>query len=360
VNALYCGDNLDIVRRHVGDETVALIYLDPPFMTNKPHNTFIVTRRGSKTEARVKAFEDNWRWSESAAGACEAIIAGGPPALSKAMQAFRLLCGEGGLLAYLTMMAPRLVEFQRALRPGGALYLHCDGAASHYLKVLLDAVFSPANFRNEIVWTMQGIGRKRRIGKFPVDTQVLLYYTKSGPHVFNEQTWTAKIAKDFKGGRFVLPRGFHRDEAGRVYWTSPRGDYTDESVERLRAEGRIHVTGRGTVRIKYFVEEDETSLSIARAVTNSWRDIHDTLRNGSERLGYPTQKPEALLERVIRASSNEGDLVLDPFCGSGTTLAVAHRLGRRWIGIDVSPLAVQLARRRLGDSAGADQLPLSP
>lgn len=351
MNTLYCSDNLEILRRQVGNEMVDLVYLDPPFKTDKAYNTTLVERRGSESESRTKVFEDTWRWDEAAAKAYEEIVESSPANVSKAMQAFRLLVGENGLLAYLTMMAARLVELLRVLRAGGALYLHCDHAASHYLKILLDAVFTPENFRNEIIWTMSGIGRKRRIRKFPVDTQVLLYYTKTGGDlVFNEQTWTERIPKEIKQGRFVLPTGYRRDEEGRVYWTSPRGDYTDESVERLKAEGRIHVTRSGKVRVKYFVAEDEAAIYIPRAVSNSWHDIPDTLRTGAERLGYPTQKPEALLERIIHSSSNEGDLVLDPFCGSGTTLVVAQRLNRRWIGIDSSPLAVSLAKHRLEES----------
>jgi site-specific DNA-methyltransferase (adenine-specific) len=347
VTKLICGDNLETLRRCVGDHTVDLVYLDPPFKTDKAYNTTLVERRGSESESRTKVFEDTWQWDEAADRAYREIVEDGPERVSKAMQAFRLLL-ENGLLAYLTMMAPRLVELHRVLRPGGALYLHCDSAASHYLKVLLDAVFGREGFRNEIVWTMAGIGRKRRIKKFPVDTQILLSFIKAGGDpVFNEQRWTERIPKVLKDGCWVLPREYRRDESGRVFWTSPRGDYSDESVERLKAEGRILVTRNGKIRVKYFVAEDEAAIYIPRAVTNSWHDIPDTLRTGAERVGYPTQKPEALLERIIRASSNEGDLVLDPFCGSGTTLVAAQRLGRRWIGIDSSPVAIDLSRRRL-------------
>jgi site-specific DNA-methyltransferase (adenine-specific) len=352
VNRIFWGDNLKILRRQVAEGTVALVYLDPPFKTDKSDNVTLVRRRGSKSESRAKLFEDTWRWDMTAARAYHEVVSGGPENVSKAVEAFRILLGGNGLLAYLTMMAPRLVELHRVLRPGGALYLHCDHAAGHYLKILLDVVFGAESFRNEIVWTMAGIGRKRRIKKFPVDTQVLLYYVKAGGQpVFNEQTWTERVAKEVKQGRFILPSGYMRDEAGRVYWTSPRGDYTDESIERLKAEGRIHVTKSGKVRVKYFVAEDEAAIYIPRAVTNSWTDIPDTLRTGAERTGFPTQKPEALLERIIRASSNEGDLVLDPFCGSGTTLVAAQRLGRRWIGTDSSPLAVSVAKQRLRETS---------
>ena len=352
MNTLYGGDNLAILRREIPDNPIALVYLDPPFKTNQSHNTFFIQRRGSKSLSRIKVFNDTWRWDRRAADAYREIVEVAAENVSRVMKALRLLVGDGSLLAYLAMMAPRLVELHRVLRPGGALYLHCDCAASHYLKVLLDAVFAPENFRNEIIWTMQGIGRKRRIQKFPVDTQVLLYYTKAGDHVFNEQTRIERIPKEFKRGCFVLPRGYRRDTLGRVYWTSPRGDYTDQSIGRLKAEGRVSVTQKGKVRVKYFVDEEETTICVRRAVTNSWHDIPDTLRTGGERLGYPTQKPEALLERIIRTSSNEGDTVLDPFCGSGTALVVAQRLHRHWIGIDTSPLAVRLAEQRLRKTFG--------
>jgi len=353
MNRLYHGDNLEVLRKHVGDGAVALAYLDPPFGTDQDYHASSGERRGSKPVAPIKAFKDTWRWDGAAAESFRQMAERGPEKVATAMQGFRMFLGESGLFAYLVMMAPRLVEVHRLLRPGGALYLHCDGAASHYLKLLLDAVFSLEDFRNEITWTMHGIGRRRRIKKFPVDTQVLLYYTKAGDSpVFNEQTWTEKIPKVFKDGCFVLPRDYRRDESGRIFWTSPRGDYTNASVARLQAQGRILVTGNGKVRVKYFADEDETTVHIPRPVTNSWDDIADTLRTGAERLGFPTQKPEALLERIIRTSSNEGDLVLDPCCGSGTTLVVAERLGRCWIGIDVSPLAVELTQQRLENASG--------
>jgi len=354
MNTLYYGDNLDVLRRHIEDESVHLVYLDPPFKTNQDYNILFAEQNGAKSSAQIKAFGDTWRWDQAAAAAYQDIVKSGPQKVSQAMLAFRLFLGESSVLAYLAMMAPRLVELHRVLVPGGALYVHCDCAASHYLKLLLDGVFGPQNFRNEITWTMRGIGRKQRIRKFPVDTQVLLYYTKPGQSVFHEQTWTERIPKQHKNGQFLLPKAYRRDEAGRVYWTSPRGDYTDESIERLRKEGRIHVTRTGKIRIKYFAKEDETSIYVARTVSNSWHDIPDILRTGAERLGYPTQKPEALLERIILASSNKGDVVLDPFCGCGTTIVAAQRLERRWIGIDITQLAVSLVKRRLSDAFGSE------
>jgi len=350
-NLLYYGDNLDILRRHIADESVDLVYLDPPFNSNASYNVLFAEQNGSRAAAQIKAFEDTWRWDEAAAKTYhEAVEAGGK--VSQALQAFRLFLGDSNLLAYLAMMAPRLVELRRVLKPTGSIHLHCDPTASHYLKLLMDGVFGAVNFKNEIVWTMRGIGRRRRISKFPTDTQTLIFYTKSGDYTFHEQIWEELIPKRYKGGELMLPPGYSRDAKGRVFWTSPRGDYTDKSIHRLESEGRIYRTSKDTVRVKYFARETDTHLVVERPVTNSWTDIPDILRTGRERLGYPTQKPEALLERIILASSDAGDVVLDPFCGCGTTIAVAQRLNRRWIGIDITHLAINLIKHRLQNAFG--------
>jgi DNA modification methylase len=350
-NTLYYGDNLDILRRYIASESVDLIYLDPPFNSNQDYNVLFHEQGGAKATAQIKAFEDTWEWNIDAARAYEEVVESGGNA-SSCLQAFRTMLGESNMMAYLAMMAPRLIELHRALASTGSIYLHCDPTASHYLKVLMDAIFEPRNFRNEITWTMRGIGRKRRISKFPTDTQRILFYTKSRVYTFNEQTWEESIAKPHKDGKFVLPSGFSRDEQKRVYWTSPRGDYTDDSVKRLEGEGRIYRTSKGNVRIKYFVQETATHILVTRPVTDSWTDIPDILRTGHERLGYPTQKPQALLARIIATSSKSGDLVLDPFCGCGTAVSVAQQMGMRWIGIDITHLAIGLIKHRLADSFG--------
>ncbi len=302
--ALYRGDNLELLRRH-DDESVDLAYLDPPF--NSSQDYALLEGVKPRARPRVAAFADTWSWDDAAAAAfADAVAAGGR--LGAAMQAFRTLAGEGDMLAYLAMMAPRLAEVRRVLRPTGSVYVHCDPTASHYLRLLLDAVFGRDAFRNEVVWRYRRWPARAR--RFQRMHDVLLFYAKTRDHQFTtlygyeslaESTLatfgTKKQVADFSSG--------HR-----------KPGLTDE-----RSPGPPL--------------SDVWNVGIIAPI-------------GRERLGWPTQKPEALLERVVRASSREGDVVLDPFCGSGTTLAVAERLGRRWIGIDVSDVAIALAEKRLG------------
>jgi len=307
VNQLYYGDNLDILRRYIKDETVDLIYLDPPFNSKATYNVLFGERNGSQAAAQIKAFDDTWTWDESAARAYqETVEAGGK--VSQAMQAFRMFLGDSNMLAYLAMMAPRLVELRRVLKPTGSIYLHCDPTASHYLKMLMDAAFGVGNFRNEIVW-LHSLGAAHRGDGFPSKHDTILYYSKSSEC------------------KFIKLRGEVTPQMNAKY------SHQDEDGRYMLSYGK-----------KYY-------LKGGKQITDAW-DIPTMAATAKERLGYPTQKPEALLERIIQASSNEGDLVLDPFCGSGTTVAVAQRLGRRWIGIDITHLAIGLMKHRLRDSFG--------
>ena len=251
--------------------------------------------------------------------------------------------------SYLKWFYETAVLLRELLSEKGSIYVHLDWHVAHYAKAVMDEVFSANNFRNEIIWTMYGIGKKSGLSKYPVDTQEILFYSKNNSYTYNPQTTEIKLTKgwDKKKGVEKLPAGYSRDEEGRVFWTSPKGDYTNESIEKLRKQGRIYITKNGTVRIKYFVREEGDFLFDTRVASNSWMDIADTLRQGDEQLGYSTQKPEALLARIIKASSNPGDLVLDCFCGSGTTAAVAEKLGRRWITCDLGRFAIHTARKRL-------------
>ena len=312
-NTLYYGDNLDILRRYVPDESVDLVYLDPPFNSKATYNVLFGEQDGSQAAAQIKAFDDTWTWDQAAAQAYqETVEAGGK--VSQAMQAFRMLLGDSNMLAYLSMMAPRLVELRRVLKPTGSIYLHCDPTASHYLKMLMDAVFGHRNFRNEIVWSYK---------RWPVNVpyfqrmhDTLLFYQKtdSPQRTFNT---------------------LHVDRA-----KSTQKRWSDKKIRARHDE-----TG---ARIPSISEEDESQGVPMRDV---WT-ISIIAPSAKERLGYPTQKPEALLERVIQASSSEGDLILDPFCGCGTTVAVAERLNRRWIGIDITHLAIGLMKHRLRDAFG--------
>lgn len=312
-NFLYYGDNLDVLRRYVADESVDLVYLDPPFNSNATYNVLFAEQDGTRAAAQVKAFGDTWRWDQAAADAYREAVEGGGD-VSRALQAFRTFLGDSNMLAYLAMMAPRLVELRRVLKPTGSIYLHCDPTASHYLKMLMDAVFGAKRFRNEIIWWYYD---KFPTGGNVLDRQhdVILQYSKGPKPIVN----------------LVMES---RVEPGRP------------TEVRIKIDGkmrRIRDPETGKTR---FVEGTKE-----KKISDVWRmPLINSM--SKERLGYPTQKPEALLERVIKASSNEGDLVLDPFCGCGTTIAVAQRIKRRWIGIDITHLAVGLIKHRLKNSFG--------
>ena len=364
-NTLYYGDNLDILRHHIADESVDLVYLDPPFQSNRNYNVLFQEQDGSRAAAQIKAFEDTWEWDIASAAAFEEVVeAGGDP--SRAMQAFRNIVGDSDMLAYLSMMAPRLIELHRVLKSTGSLYLHCDPTASHYLKLLLDAVFGPEQFRNEIVWKRTGTV-KGNFGQgskqFGQQTDSLLFYSKSDDYTFNQpfgEYSDEYIQKAYRyveegtGRRYRLvsmigpggaAKGNPRYEVMGVtrYWR-----YSEEKMQELIEAGLVVQTKPGRVpHRKYYLDEGK-----GVAIQSLWDDIGNLQASSAERLGYPTQKPEALLERIIEASSNEGDLVLDPFCGCGTAIAAAQKLGRRWIGIDITHLAITLIKHRLRDAYG--------
>lgn len=364
LSMLYYGDNLDVLRRHVADESVDLVYLDPPFNSSRNFNVLFAEQDGSRAAAQIKVFEDTWQWDSAAAAAYEEVVeAGGKP--SQILQAFRLFLGDNDMLAYLSMMAPRLVELRRVLKATGSIYLHCDPTASHYLKLLMDAVFGAENFRTEIIWkrssahsdTKQGRKQHGRIH------DVLLFYTRSDHWTWNPvyTSYDERYVEDFY--KYV------EEGTGRMYrldnLTGPGGAakgnpqyevmgvtrywrYSREKMDELIRQGRVVQTKPGGVP-SYKRYLDEMS---GVPLQDLWTDIRPISSQGAERLGYPTQKPEALLERIIASSSNEGDLVLDPFCGCGTTIAAAQALNRRWTGIDITHLAINLIRTRLRDSYG--------
>jgi DNA modification methylase len=338
-NTLYYGDNLDILRRYIPDEAVDLIYLDPPFNSKATYNVLFGEQNGSKAAAQIKAFEDTWTWDQAAAQAYQQVVEAGGK-VSQAMQAFRMFLGDSNMLAYLAMMAPRLVELRRVLKPTGSIYLHCDPTASHYLKMLMDAVFGVANFRNEIVWRRGHINTHTTSAQFPHNQDVLLLYSKSP----RGMTYM-RLFKPYSAATLKMYRYDDNDGRGPYRLQSLR-TYGQETIARMRQVGRIVDTHSGVAFKQYFSDKPGVVMD------GVWEDIPSLQGNPKERLGYPTQKPEALLERIIRASSNEGDLVLDPFCGCGTTIAVAQRLNRRWIGIDITHLAVGLMKHRLRDAFG--------
>lgn len=362
-NALIYGDNLPVMRDHVADGSVDLVYLDPPFNSSRNYNVLFAEQDGTRDGGQIKAFEDTWQWDRTASDMFHQVVERGGK-VSEVLQAFRLSLGDSDLLAYLAMMAPRLVELHRVLKPSGSLYLHCDPTASHYLKLLLDAVFGPSNFKNEIVWERTSSHNFKTEAYVRVN-DILLFYTKSANFTFNTQ-YT-------EYGEAQLKR-FKRDQDGRLYkaenltfstanpsrqfvWrgTAPPAHRSwgasIEQLEKWLAEGRILLKRDGTPRLdglKVFLDETK-----GKPLSTNWTDIQRIGNTSGERLGYPTQKPEALLERIISVSSNPDDVVLDPFCGCGTAVAAAQRLGRKWIGIDITHLAINLIRTRLKDTFGA-------
>jgi site-specific DNA-methyltransferase (adenine-specific) len=316
----YCGDNLDVLRRHVADQSVDLVYLDPPFQSGKDYSAVFVSHRGEHDDARprAEAFRDTWAWGPTSEATFTELRNGGAP-VGRTLAALGAILGPSPLLAYLTMMAPRLVELQRVMKPTASLYLHCDPTASHYLKVLLDGVLGPSCFRNEVIWRYRRWPAKAR--RFQRMHDVLLFYSANASgHTFNTLFGYERLApstlKTFgtKKQRADFSSGHRKPSVEPVETKGPPlSDFWD-------VEGALE-----------------------QPLSDAW-EVGVIAAIGRERTGYPTQKPEALLERVIRASSNEGDVVLDPFCGCGTTAAVAERLGRRWIGIDVAHLAMNIIR----------------
>lgn len=362
VNQLLYGDNLDVLKRYVRDETVDLVYLDPPFKSNQDYNVLFAERDGTRAAAQFKAFEDTWEWNEGSAEVYEEIVETGGR-VSEVMQAFRGFLGSNDMLAYLTMMAPRLVELRRVLKPAGSIYLHCDPTASHYLKLLMDAIFSPTCFRNEIVWQRTNAhNAARQYGRIH-DT--LLFYVKGGGYCWNEITtpFGAQQLKRYRkndSGRLFTTQDMTgsrpNSDSGKFKWrgTMPpptRGwGYELDQLEEWWKQGRVLKKADGTPRMDgLIVYLDEKQ---GKPLQSVWTDIQRIPNTSAERLGYPTQKPESLLERIIKTSSNEGDVVLDPFCGCGTATAVAQRLNRRWIGIDITHLAIGLVKSRLRDAFG--------
>ncbi|MDM8550902.1 DNA methyltransferase [Desulfobacterales bacterium HSG2] len=359
-NTLFYGDNLEILREYIPDESVDLIYLDPPFNSNRNYNVLFREESGKDSKSQITAFEDTWHWDRSAEDTYADLVTDSPPQIARMIGALREFIGENQMMAYLVMMTVRLIELHRVLKDTGSLYLHCDPTASHYLKVVLDTVFGVQNFRNEITWKRthsHGDSKK----KYASLSDYILFYSKTKQYVFipqyipYEQSYIDKYYR-------------HLDEKGRKYQLvslrspNPRPnlvyDYKGykphrngwavslSKMQELDRQGRLHFpkSKEGAIRKKYFLDE-----MLGVLAGDNWTDILPISAHAGERLGYPTQKPLALLERIIRASSNEGDLVLDPFAGCGTTIAAAEKLNRRWIGIDITHLAVSILKYRLRD-----------
>ena len=357
---LYFGDNLAILRESLADESVDLIYLDPPFNSKRDYNLLFKTPKGHESDAQLVAFEDTWHWGAQAQDEFREIARSSNTAVAEIMRALRDFLGENDMMAYLTMMANRLLELHRVLKATGSLYLHCDPTASHYLKIVLDGVFGKENYRSEIIWKRTSAhSSAKRYG--PVH-DTIFFYSKTTAFVWNptfEAYSDAYIAKNFTntdedGRRWkssdITGSGVRRGETGAVWRgldvtaKNRHWAYPPSMLEELDRNGRIHwpKAKGGMPRFKNYLEEMD-GIAVQDVIT----DIAPISAHAAERLGYPTQKPLALLERIIQASSNEGDVVLDPFCGCGTALDAAQALKRDWIGIDITHLAVSLIEKRL-------------
>lgn len=360
-NLLYYGDNLDVLRRHIKDESVDLVYLDPPFNSNASYNV-LFAEHGAQSAAQIIAFEDSWHWDEAAAYDYQQTVEQGGT-VAEALRAFRTLLGTSDMLAYLSMMAPRLLELRRVMKPTASIYLHCDPTASHYLKLLMDSVFDPRNFRNEITWQRTNAHNDAKRWGAVADT--ILYFGKTphvtwnGPRVPHTDAYRAsKYTHDDGDGRGTYMLDNMRSPNPRPNLTyewkghapHPNGwAYSRETMARLDSEGRIWYPRTTTQRPRLKRYASEMRGSAMNAI---WTDIPPLNSQAKERLGYATQKPLSLLDRIVTASSNEGDVVLDPFCGCGTTIAVAQQLNRKWIGIDITHLAIGLIKHRLADTYG--------
>jgi DNA modification methylase len=366
VNQLFYGDNLQVLRESIANDSVDLVYLDPPFNSKRSYNLLFKSPKGIESEAQIEAFEDTWHWNEQAEKEFDDLLHQNNTDVAEMMKAIRAFLGENDMMAYLTMMANRLLELRRVLKENGSLYLHCDPTASHYLKIVLDGVFGKENFRTEISWKRQSAHNDAKQGRKQYGNvrDIIFFYTKSDDWKWNwlYTSYDESYVEDFY--RFV------EKESGRRYRlsdiTAPGGAspekgnphyeflgvtrywrYSKETMAKLHAEGRIIQTGPGRVPAykRYLDEMPGVGLQ------NDWSDIKPA--SGKEALGYPTQKPLSLLERIISASSNKGDTVLDPFCGCGTAVHAAQKLKRKWIGIDITHLAISLIEKRLKDAFGA-------
>lgn len=357
-NAFYFGDNLHILREYIPDESVDLIYLDPPFNSNANYN--LLFKSPDKTrwaDAQIATFDDTWTWGDVAEETFNDTTAM-PGRVADVMHSLRLILGTNDMLAYLTMMTARLVEMHRVLKSTGSLYLHCDSTASHYLKIVLDAVFGPPNYRNEIIWRRTN-AHNVKTRNFPRVHDTLLFFSKSAENKWTKtyQEYSAaqlgRYKKDANGrlftGQDLTMAGGSAERKAEWRGTKPPSHRawgaSLEQREQWWAEGRILTKKDGTPRLDgRLVYLDEKP---GKASDSIWTDIQRIGNTAAERLGYPTQKPIALLKRIIEASSDEDDVILDPFCGCGTALHAAHEMGRAWIGVDVAIQSMHVVQDRL-------------
>ncbi len=357
-NTLYYGDNLSILRDYIPDESVDLIYLDPPFNSNRSYNVLFKDESGHDSEAQITAFDDTWHWNMETERIYTELVTEGTQRVSSMIGALRQFIGMNQMGAYLVMMAARLVELHRVLKPTGSLYLHCDPTAVHYLKIVLDTIFGPDRFLNEVIWQRTAVkGDVRR--KFGSVHDVILTYFKTNEYFF-QSTYGRLDTEYYSRFKFDDNDGRGPYQSAPLDSPNPRPNLTypykgfpppvkgwrvsSGVMEQLDKEGKLIFppSTEGRIRRKVYLHEQQ-----GPKITDVWADIPPLQATSAERLGYPTQKPQELLERIIQTSSKPGDLVLDPFCGCGTAVAAAETLGRRWIGIDITHLAISLIKYRM-------------
>jgi adenine specific DNA methylase Mod len=382
-NHLYYGDNLEVLREHIATESVDLVYLDPPFNSQATYNVLFRSPTGTQSQAQIEAFEDTWHWNDTAERAFDEVMSSGNSDVAEMLRALRSFLKENDMMAYLTMMAIRLLELHRVLKPSGCLYLHCDPSASHYLKILLDGIFGKERFLNEIIWKRTSAHNAAK--RYGPAHDVILFFAKSKEFIWNrqhqsydEQYEADKFSRmDGDGRRWkevdLTGPGARQGESGLAWRginpTEKRRHWQPASVlydsyerkmghsladfdmltrlDKFASAGLIYWPEKegGVPRGKQYLDE-----SFGVPLQDVWVDINPVNSQSAERLGYPTQKPLSLLDRIIAASSNEGNVVLDPFCGCGTAIHAAQKLRRNWIGIDITHLAISLIEKRLRDA----------
>jgi site-specific DNA-methyltransferase (adenine-specific) len=348
------------------NDSVDLIYLDPPFNSKANYNILFKAPSGKAADSQIEAFEDTWHWNEKAETAFDAVMHSGHTDLAELLRSMRTFLHDNDMMAYLAMMAVRLIDLHRILRITGSLYLHCDPTASHYLKLLLDGVFGPINFRNEIVWKRTS-SHGNVSANYGDVTDTIFYYSKGPKPVWNQPKMPLSdrnVAEkysmiDEEGRRYttrdmrnpgVRPNLHYPYTAsnGITYQPHPNGwSFSLDKMQQYDDAGLLHFPKNddGRLRLKLYLDEN-----LGQPMQTLWNDIPPINSQAQERLGYPTQKPLALLERIISASSSEGGVVFDPFCGCGTAVHAAEKLGRRWVGIDITHLAITLIEKRMRDA----------
>lgn len=363
-NTLFYGDNLIIMRDYIPSASIDLVYLDPPFNSNRNYNVLFKDEHGLEAEAQITAFEDTWHWNEATAATYHYLVTEAAPHIGTMIGAMRQFIGTNQMMAYLVMMTARLIELHRVLKPTGSIYLHCDPTASHYLKMIMDTIFGPQNFRNEIIWKRSHAHNSAKRWGPVHDT--IFFYTKSDRYTWTdirqpyEDAYTERYFKfdDNDGrGRYwtgdLTAAGIRHGETGKIWRdfdVSSKGRhwaYPPDVLNKLDEDRRIYwpKTPGAWPKLKRYLSEakgiplQDLIIDVSALVTMGG--------DKDERLGYPTQKPLTLLERIIEASSNPGDWVLDPFCGCGTAIAAAQKLGRHWIGIDITHLSIALQKYRM-------------